>query len=66
MNGMLLFQSVGMDSLDPDTIFVAVYIFMWAQFLWEAYTGRRQWAVYRESTSVPPELEGILDHLGEI
>ena len=39
MNGMLLFQSVGMDSLDPDTIFVGVLSFMWAEFLWEAYIG---------------------------
>ena len=36
---MLLFQSVGMDSLDPDTIFVGVLAFMWAEFLWEAYIG---------------------------
>ena len=36
---MLLFQSVGMDSLDPDTIFVGVLSFMWAEFLWEAYIG---------------------------
>ena len=36
---MLLFQSVGMDSLDPDTIFMGVLGFMWAEFLWEAYIG---------------------------
>merc|ERR1719458_2057842 len=57
----LLQESVGMDSLDPDTIFVGVLGFMWAEFLWEAYIGRRQRAVYRENTSAPPELEGILD-----
>merc|ERR1719458_2366430 len=57
----LLQESVGMDSLDPDTIFVGVLGFMWAEFLWEAYIGRRQRAVYREHTSAPPELEGILD-----
>ena len=28
-----------MDSLDPDTIFVGVLGFMWAEFLWEAYIG---------------------------
>ena len=76
MSDMLLFQSVGMDSIDPDTIFVGVLGFMWAEFLWEAYIGlqpkfrtnfdifvlgRRQRAVYREHTSTPPELEGILD-----
>ena len=36
---MLLFQSVRMDNLDPDTIFVGVLGFMWAEFLWEAYIG---------------------------
>ena len=76
MSDMLLFQSVGMDSVDPDTIFVGVLGFMWAEFLLEAYiglqpkfwinfeifvSGRRQRAVYREHTSAPPELEGILD-----
>ena len=39
MSDMLLFQSVGMDSIDPDTIFVGVLGFMWAEFLWEAYIG---------------------------
>jgi len=50
-----------MDNVDPDTIFVGVLGFMWAEFLWEAYIGRRQRAVYRDNTNAPPELEGILD-----
>jgi len=50
-----------MAEVDPDTIFWAVIGFMWAEFLWEGYIGRRQRAVYRDSTVVPPELDGILD-----
>jgi len=50
-----------MGEVEADTIFWAVLGFMWAEFLWEGYIGWRQRAVYRDSTSVPPELEGILD-----
>ena len=31
-----------MDNVDPDTIFVGVLGFMWAEFLWEAYIGEQQ------------------------
>ena len=34
-----MFQSLRMDSLDPDTIFVGFLGFMWAEFLWEGYIG---------------------------
>jgi len=47
--------------IDPDVIFYGVLAFMWIEFLWESYIGSRQRAVYHRSTTVPPELEGILD-----
>ena len=31
----------------PDSIFLGVLAFMWAEFLWEAYIGSRQRKVYR-------------------
>merc|ERR1740131_52710 len=35
--------------------------FMWIEFLWEGYIGHRQRKVYKSNTSVPKELDGILD-----
>jgi len=46
---------------DPGTIFYGVLAFMWIEFLWEGYIGHRQRKVYKSNTSVPKELDGILD-----
>jgi hypothetical protein len=66
-----------MEAPAPETIFWAVLAFMWAEFLWEGYIGRRQRKVtntqihkygnteiiqvYRETTEVPADLATFLD-----
>jgi len=47
--------------IDADTIFNCVLGFMWIEFLWEAYIGYRQKKIYKSKTTVPKELETILD-----
>jgi STE24 endopeptidase len=50
-----------MVSLTGNAIFYAVLAFSWVEYLWSAYLGRRQRAIYRKHTSVPSELNGIID-----
>ena len=57
---MLLFQSVGMDNLDPDTIFVGVLGFMWAEFLWEAYIGLFHTILYCFNMTFREEAKGCI------
>jgi len=47
--------------INADTIFNCVLGFMWLEFLWEAYIGFRQKKIYKTRTTVPKELEKILD-----
>jgi len=47
--------------INADTIFNCVLGFMWLEFLWEAYIGFRQKKIYKSRTTVPKELEKILD-----
>ena len=47
--------------INADTIFNCVLGFMWLEFLWEAYIGFRQKKIYKTKTTVPKELEKILD-----
>lgn len=47
--------------IEADTIFNCVLGFMWIEFLWEAYIGYRQQKIYKSRTTVPKELETILD-----
>lgn len=47
--------------INSDTIFNCVLGFMWIEFLWEAYIGSRQKKIYKTKTTVPKELEKILD-----
>lgn len=42
-------------------IFWAVLGFMWVEFLWEALISARQRKIYKNPTTVPPELRNILD-----
>jgi len=45
----------------PAQIFWGVLGFMWLEFFWEWYIGRRQQKIYKTQTTVPADLEGILD-----
>ena len=47
--------------INSDTIFNCVLGFMWIEFLWETYIGSRQKKIYKTKTTVPKELEKILD-----
>ena len=47
---------------EPTTILVGILGFMWIEFLWEFFIGRRQMKIYQNNTDVPKELEGILDN----
>ena len=50
-----------MIQVDAAQIFTGVLGFMWLEFLWEAYIGLRQRKIYQTKTTVPKELEKILD-----
>ena len=50
-----------MIQVDAAQIFTGVLGFMWLEFLWEAYIGLRQKKIYQTKTTVPKELEKILD-----
>ena len=50
-----------MIQVDAAQIFAGVLGFMWLEFLWEAYIGLRQKKIYQTKTTVPTELEKILD-----
>ena len=50
-----------MIQVDAAQIFAGVLGFMWLEFLWEAYIGLRQKKIYQTKTTVPKELEKILD-----
>ena len=50
-----------MIQVDSAQIFAGVLGFMWLEFLWEAYIGLRQKKIYQTKTTVPKELEKILD-----
>ena len=50
-----------MIQVDSAQIFAGVLGFMWLEFLWEGYIGRRQKKIYQTKTTVPKELEKILD-----
>jgi STE24 endopeptidase len=47
--------------INPEYIFWGVLGFMWLEFIWEGYLGRRQRKIYATHTTVPGELKGILD-----
>lgn len=47
--------------MDPESIFYAVFIFMWIVYLWEAYLSSRQRELYRTVTKIPEKLESIMD-----
>jgi len=47
--------------VEPETIFWGVLGFMWLEFLWEGFIGRRQRKIYKTAITVPAELDGILD-----
>lgn len=47
--------------VEPETIFWGVLAFMWVEFVWEALLSARQRKIYKSQTTVPPELENILD-----
>ncbi|XP_023234300.1 CAAX prenyl protease 1 homolog [Centruroides sculpturatus] len=42
-------------------IFICVLGFNWLLYLWETYLSARQYRVYKNAASVPPELIGIMD-----
>ncbi|XP_067145248.1 CAAX prenyl protease 1 homolog isoform X2 [Centruroides vittatus] len=42
-------------------IFICVLGFNWLVYLWETYLSARQYRVYKNAASVPPELIGIMD-----
>lgn len=46
---------------DDSLILVAVVVILWVTYLWEEYLSYRQRKVYDSTTTVPPELEGLLD-----
>ena len=48
--------------MEPETIFYGVLAFAWVEFLWEAYLSYRQRKIYRQHTTIPKELDGILDN----
>ena len=50
-----------MIQVDSAQIFAGVLGFMWLEFLWEGYIGLRQKKIYQTKTTVPKELEKILD-----
>ena len=50
-----------MIQVDSAQIFAGVLGFMWLEFLWEGYIGFRQKKIYQTKTTVPKELEKILD-----
>ena len=50
-----------MIQVDSAQIFAGVLGFMWLEFLWEAYIGLRQKKIYQTKTTVPKELEKILE-----
>ena len=47
--------------ISASTVFTGALVFLWLEFLWEAYLSYRQRKVYRKYTEPPKELEGILD-----
>ncbi len=50
-----------MMELTPESIFWAVMAFSWIEFVWEAYLSHRQRKIYKQHTTIPKELDGILD-----
>ena len=51
----------GTQEADPALILYGVLIFSWVEFVWEAYLSLRQRRIYRQHTTPPPELNGIVD-----
>ncbi|XP_045197524.1 CAAX prenyl protease 1 homolog [Mercenaria mercenaria] len=47
--------------MDPETIFYAVFVFMWLVYLWESYLSYRQRELYRTVTKIPEKLESVMD-----
>ncbi len=47
--------------LQAEHIFWGVMAFSWIEFLWEAYLSHRQRKIYKQHTTIPKELDGILD-----
>lgn len=40
---------------------VSVLAFIWVTYLWDEYLSYRQYLVYKRTTSVPPQLAGVMD-----
>ena len=49
-------------AITATAVFTGALVFLWLEFLWEAYLSFRQRKVYRKYTEAPKELEGILDN----
>ncbi|KAL4232542.1 CAAX prenyl protease 1 [Mactra antiquata] len=47
--------------MDPESIFYAIFTFMWLVYLWEGYMSSRQRALYRTVVKLPEKLEGVMD-----
>lgn len=47
--------------MDPESIFYAVFAFMWLVYLWESYLSYRQRELYRTVTHIPEKLKGVMD-----
>lgn len=47
--------------MDPDTIFYAVFGFMWLVYLWEGYMASRQRYLYKTVIKVPENLTEVMD-----
>ncbi|KAH3726690.1 CAAX prenyl protease 1 homolog isoform X2 [Dreissena polymorpha] len=47
--------------MDPDSIFWAIFVFMWLVYLWETYLSYRQRELYRTVTKIPENISSIMD-----
>ncbi|XP_033118144.1 CAAX prenyl protease 1 homolog [Anneissia japonica] len=46
--------------VSPESLFNAIFAFIWLAYIWETYLCSRQINVYKTATTVPAALEGIL------
>ncbi|KAH3726694.1 hypothetical protein DPMN_052563 [Dreissena polymorpha] len=47
--------------MDPDSIFWAIFVFMWLVYQWETYLSYRQRELYRTVTKIPENISSIMD-----
>ncbi|WAR07128.1 FACE1-like protein [Mya arenaria] len=57
----LLWQVRLQATMDPESIFWAVFVFMWLVYLWETYLSYRQRELYRTVIKIPQNLAGVMD-----